>query len=135
MKNILLAMLATLALGMLFGCNNRTAWQQPPLEPMQQSYHGMLPCNNDCRTTEASLFLSLDGTYVLEQRDTASNSVRTAQYGKWARTADKLTLTEMTGEKQIFRPTNQGLEMVTRQGALQNHGQRFVLVPVNTERT
>lgn len=45
MKAVVLTLFATLALGGLLGCHNRqNAQQPPPLEPMQQSYTGLLPC-------------------------------------------------------------------------------------------
>lgn len=114
MKAVVLTLFATLALGALFGCNNRQNAQQPsPLEPMQQSYTGLLPCGPACQDSESSLFLATDGSYVLEQRAGGENTLRSAQYGKWARTADTLTLVAMNGEKQRFRPTENGLEVIS----------------------
>ncbi|WP_205416135.1 copper resistance protein NlpE N-terminal domain-containing protein, partial [Klebsiella quasipneumoniae] len=39
-----------------------------------------------------------------------------ADYGKWARTADKLVLTDSNGEKRYFRPVGKSLEMLDRSG-------------------
>ncbi|MFS2222747.1 copper resistance protein NlpE N-terminal domain-containing protein [Pantoea sp. B65] len=135
MKNIFLVMLATLALASLFGCHNRSAGPQPPLQAMQQSYRGMLPCRNDCQALEASLFLAQDGSYVLEQRQVGNGNIRTAQYGKWARTADRLTLIEAGGRKQIFRATDNGLEMISREEALVDAQHHYVLMPLTRQRT
>lgn len=116
MKAVFLTIFATLALGSLFGCHNRSTAQNAPLEPMQQSYRGVLPCGSHCEATESSLFLAADGSYVLEQRVNGESAIRTAQYGKWARTADTLTLVASNGEKQLFRPTDQGLEAISWRG-------------------
>ncbi|WP_289465692.1 copper resistance protein NlpE N-terminal domain-containing protein, partial [Klebsiella pneumoniae] len=74
-----------------------------------QSYKGLLPCA-DCEGIETSLFLEKDGTWVMNQRyqGAASPSVF-ASYGSWARTADKLVLTESDGEKLYFRPKGEAL--------------------------
>lgn len=114
MKAVVLPLFATLALSALFGCNNRqSAWQPMPLEPMQQSYTGLLPCGPACQESESSLFLATDGSYVLEQRARGESTLRSAQYGQWARTADTLTLVAMNGEKQRFRPIENGLEVIS----------------------
>lgn len=114
MKAVVLTLFAALVLGALFGCNNRqNAQQSSPLEPMQQSYTGVLPCGPVCQDSESSLFLATDGSYVLEQRAGGESTLRSAQYGKWARTADTLTLVAMNGEKQRFRPTENGLEVIS----------------------
>ncbi|AXU96285.1 copper resistance protein NlpE N-terminal domain-containing protein [Erwinia persicina] len=128
MKAVVLTLFATLALGGLLGCHNRqNAQQPPPLEPMQQSYTGLLPCGPACEDSESSLFLATDGSYVLEQRATGEHTLRSAQYGQWARTADTLTLVAMNGEKLRFRPINNGLEAIAGRGmAVSNaHGWRL----------
>ena len=55
MKKSLLTALAALSLFTLFGCNNRTETQTlipaqaAELKPMQQSYRGVVPCEDcDC---------------------------------------------------------------------------------------
>ena len=117
MKAVVLTLFATLALGSLLGCHNRQIAQQPsPLEPMKQSYSGLLPCGPACQDSESSLFLATDGSYVLEQRTGGESALRSAQYGQWARTADTLTLVAMNGEKQRFRPTENGLEAIAWRG-------------------
>ncbi|MCW2483395.1 copper resistance protein NlpE N-terminal domain-containing protein, partial [Candidatus Symbiopectobacterium sp. NZEC135] len=68
---------------------------------------------------DTSLFLAENGTFILQhhyQTDRPGNRVF-ATYGKWARTADKLVLTDVQGEKSYFRPLENGLEMLDRDGA------------------
>jgi copper homeostasis protein (lipoprotein) len=121
-KKLLLSAVAACSLFALFGCNNRAEMQtlQPTqaaeLKPMQQSYKGLLPCA-DCEGIETSLFLEKDGTWVMNQRYQGAKSPAVfASYGSWARTADKLVLTESDGEKMYFRPKGDGLEMLDREG-------------------
>lgn len=120
MKKSLLTALAALSLFTLFGCNNRTETQTlipaqaAELKPMQQSYRGVVPCA-DCEGTEILLFLEKDGTWVINQTDQASG-VSFARYGKWARTADKLVLTDSDGEKQYFHPKGDSLVMLDSKG-------------------
>lgn len=104
MKKALLSALAVTSLFALFGCNNRSEIQvlQPTqneeLKPMQQSWRGVLPCA-DCEGIETSLFLQKDGTWVMNQRyQGAKEPSSFATYGTWARTAEKLVLTDTTGE-------------------------------------
>jgi copper homeostasis protein (lipoprotein) len=121
-KKLLLSAVAAFSLFALFGCNNRAEVQtlQPTqtaeLKPMQQSYKGLLPCA-DCEGIETSLFLEKDGTWVMNQRYHGATSPAVfASYGSWARTADKLVLTESDGEKLYFRPKGDALEMLDREG-------------------
>ena len=100
----LLSALAVTSLFALFGCNNRSETQvlQPTqneeLKPMQQSWRGVLPCA-DCEGIETSLFLQKDGTWVMNQRyQGAKEPSSFASYGTWARTAEKLVLTDTTGD-------------------------------------
>lgn len=128
MKTVLLSFSAALVLATLIGCNNhQPAQQYATLEPMRQSYSGLMPCGKNCRDSESSLFLAADGSYVLEQRETGANGMRFAQYGKWARTADTLTLVAMNGEKQLFRPTEEGLEVLSVRGVPLSNQQRYHL--------
>ena len=39
-----------------------------------------------------------------------------ASYGTWARTADKLVLTDSKGEKSYYRAKGDALEMLDREG-------------------
>ncbi|ATF94066.1 envelope stress response activation lipoprotein NlpE [Cedecea neteri] len=120
MKKSLLAALAALSLFTLFGCNNRTETQTllpaqaAELKPMQQSYRGVVPCA-DCEGIETSLFLEKDGTWVMNQTYQGKGA-SFASYGKWARTADKLVLTDSEGEKQYFHPKGDSLVMLDREG-------------------
>lgn len=117
MKKIMIAMGLSLSLLSLFGCHNKIFAQEQPFEAMQQSYKGVLPCA-DCGGIETSLFLQQDGTYILSEvyKVKAKDNQYFAQYGRWARTADKLVLTEADGEKRYFRPAGDNLEMLDIHG-------------------
>lgn len=137
MKKLLLSTVAALSLLALFGCNNRAEVQtlQPTqaaeLKPMQQSYKGLLPCA-DCEGIEMSLFLEKDGTWVMNQRyEGAKTPSVFASYGTWARTADKLVLTESDGEKLYFRPKTDGLEMLDREGQAIESQFNYTLKPTD----
>ncbi|WP_420899188.1 envelope stress response activation lipoprotein NlpE [Leclercia adecarboxylata] len=104
------------------GCHNRAEMevleptQAEALKPMQQSWRGVLPCA-DCEGIETSLFLEKDGTWVMNQHYQGAKAPSTfASYGTWARTADKLVLTDTAGEKRYFRAKGEGLEMLDMQG-------------------
>ncbi len=135
MKKLLLSAVAVCSLFSLFGCNNRAEVQtlQPTqaaeLKPMQQSYKGLLPCA-DCEGIETTLFLEKDGTWVMNQRYQGAKSPSVfASYGTWARTADKLVLTESDGEKLYFRPKGDGLEMLDREGDVIESQFNYTLKP------
>ena len=120
MSKKILTVVAVLSLFTLFGCNNRndssvlTPQQAVSLKPMQQSYRGILPCA-DCEGIETSLFLETSGTWVMNQHYLGKkNSLAT--YGQWARTADKLVLTQSNGEKHYFLPKDDSLVMLDTQG-------------------
>jgi copper homeostasis protein (lipoprotein) len=122
-KKITLALLFSLGALSLFGCHRVFHTQEQTLQPMEQSYRGLLPCA-DCSGIETSLFLAEDGTYVLQEHytgdekptDTAAETRVFATYGRWARTADKLVLTSREGEKRYFRAHEKSLEMLDRNG-------------------
>ena len=84
---------------------------------MPQSYQGVLPCA-DCGGLDTALFPDEDGTFVLQEtyRGTKDGDQTFADYGKWARTADKLVLTDSNGEKRYFRPVGKSTEMLDRSG-------------------
>jgi len=114
--------MAASALFVLMGCHNRAEMevleptQAEALKPMQQSWRGVLPCA-DCEGIETSLFLEKDGTWVMNQHYPGAKAPSTfASYGTWARTADKLVLTDTAGEKRYFRAKGEGLEMLDMQG-------------------
>jgi copper homeostasis protein (lipoprotein) len=135
-KKALLSALAVSTLFALFGCNNRSETQvlQPTqteeLKPMQQSWRGVLPCA-DCEGIETSLFLQKDGTWVMNQRyQGAKEPSSFATYGTWARTAEKLVLTDTTGEKTYFRAKGEGMEMLDREGNPIESQFNYTLAPV-----
>ncbi|TNV41971.1 envelope stress response activation lipoprotein NlpE [Yersinia pestis] len=101
----------------LLGCNNRSQPAEQVLQPMQQSYQGVLPCA-DCSGLDTSLFLDSDGTFILKEvyLGTKDGDQTFAEYGKWARTADKLVLTNAQGEKRYFHPVDKSLVMLDQQG-------------------
>ena len=128
--------LAVSTLFALFGCNNRSETQvlQPTqteeLKPMQQSWRGVLPCA-DCEGIETSLFLQKDGTWVMNQRyQGAKEPSSFATYGTWARTAEKLVLTDTAGEKTYFRAKGEGMEMLDREGNPIESQFNYTLAPV-----
>ncbi len=122
MKSAIFSVVAASALFVLMGCHNRAEMevleptQAEALKPMQQSWRGVLPCA-DCEGIETSLFLEKDGTWVMNQHYQGAKVPSTfASYGTWARTADKLVLTDTAGEKRYFRAKGEGLEMLDMQG-------------------
>ena len=136
MKKALWSALAVSTLFALFGCNNRSETQvlQPTqneeLKPMQQSWRGVLPCA-DCEGIETSLFLQKDGTWVMNQRyQGAKEPSSFATYGTWARTAEKLVLTDTSGEKTYFRAKGEGMEMLDREGNPIESQFNYTLAPV-----
>lgn len=121
-KAIVTAM-AVISLFTLMGCNNRaevdtlSPAQAAELKPMPQSWRGVLPCA-DCEGIETSLFLEKDGTRVMNERYLGAREEPSsfASYGTWARTADKLVLTDSKGEKSYYRAKGDALEMLDREG-------------------
>ncbi|MFJ2976873.1 envelope stress response activation lipoprotein NlpE [Kluyvera sp. NPDC087067] len=136
MKKAILAIAATGMLFGLFGCNNADMAASKPtqaaeLTPMQQSWRGVIPCA-DCEGIETSLFLDKDGTWVMNEHyqgvDREPSSF--ASYGKWARTADKLVLTDSEGEKSFYRAKGDKLEMLDREGNPIESKLNYTLEPV-----
>ena len=101
-KKAIVTAMAVISLFTLMGCNNRaevdtlSPAQAAELKPMPQSWRGVLPCA-DCEGIETSLFLEKDGTWVMNERYLGAREEPSsfASYGTWARTADKLVLTDM----------------------------------------
>ena len=137
MKTAILSVVAACTLFSLIGCNNRTEVEvlQPTraaeLKPMQQSWRGILPCA-DCEGIETSLFLEKDGTWVMNERyqGVKDEPSSFASYGTWARTADKLVLTNSKGEKSYFRAKGDKLEMLDRNGSPIQSPLNYTLEPV-----
>ncbi|MFH2501374.1 envelope stress response activation lipoprotein NlpE [Klebsiella indica] len=123
MKTAIFSVVAVCSLFVLFGCNNRPevetlqAAPMAEMKPMQQSWRGVLPCA-DCEGIETSLFLEKDGTWVMNERyqGVSREPSSFASYGTWARTADKLVLTDSKGEKSYYRDKGDRLEMLDRDG-------------------
>ncbi|MFZ4835664.1 envelope stress response activation lipoprotein NlpE [Rouxiella sp. Mn2063] len=128
-----LILTAVLALGAfsLIGCHNKVIEPEQPLRPMQQSFMGVLPCA-DCSGIETSLFLQEDGTYVLNQhyQGTPGKEFSRADYGTWARTADKLVLTDKQGGKRYFHPNGENLDMLDVDGNAIKSSFNYQLKPV-----
>ncbi|MCS5781606.1 copper resistance protein NlpE N-terminal domain-containing protein [Klebsiella pneumoniae subsp. pneumoniae] len=125
MKKIVYSVIAACSLFALFSCNHRaeTDTVQPAameeLKPMQQSWRGVLPCA-DCEGIDTSLFpRKKDGTWVMNEHYQGARREPSsfASYGTWARTADKLVLTNSKGEKSYFRAKGDKLEMLDRNGS------------------
>ncbi|CNH48967.1 envelope stress response activation lipoprotein NlpE [Yersinia pekkanenii] len=123
MKKLTITLVLAVGALSLLGCNNRHQPVEQSLQPMQQSYQGVLPCA-DCSGLDTSLFLDSDGTFILKEiyrgvthpDDSSDGDQAFAEYGKWARTADKLVLTNGRGEKRYFRPVGKNLVMLDQQG-------------------
>jgi len=136
-KTAIFSVVAAGALVILMGCHNRAEVQalepahEEALKPMQQSWRGILPCA-DCEGIETSLFLEKDGTWVMNQHYQGAKAPSSfASYGSWARTADKLVLTDTQGEKHYFRAKGEGLEMLDREGNPIESQFNYTLAPVN----
>lgn len=136
MKTAIFSVVAASTLFILMGCHNRAEMQvlEPTqaeaLKPMQQSWRGVLPCA-DCEGIETSLFLEKDGSWVMNQHYQGAKAPSSfASYGTWARTADKLVLTDTTGEKRYFRAKGEGLEMLDMQGNPIESQFNYTLAPV-----
>lgn len=138
MKTAILSVVAACTLFSLIGCNNRTEVEvlQPTraaeLKPMQQSWRGILPCA-DCEGIETSLFLEKDGTWVMNERyqGVRDEPSSFASYGTWARTADKLVLTDSKGEKSYYRAKGEALEILDREGNPIESQFNYTLQPVS----
>lgn len=136
-KKTLISAIAALSLFSLLGCNNRSEvdvlqpTQAAELKPMQQSWRGILPCA-DCEGIETSLFLEKDGTWVMNERyqGVRDEPSSFASYGTWARTADKLVLTDSKGEKAYYRAKGDALEMLDREGNPVESQFNYTLEPV-----
>lgn len=139
MKKTLLSAMAAFTLFALIGCNNRAEvdaiqpTQVAELKPMQQSWRGILPCA-DCEGIETSLFLEKDGTWVMNERyqGVREEPSSFASYGTWARTADKLVLTDSQGEKSYYRAKGDALEMLDREGNPIESQFNYTLAPVKS---
>jgi len=138
-KKTLLSAMAAFTLFALIGCNNRSEvdviqpTQVAELKPMQQSWRGILPCA-DCEGIETSLFLEKDGTWVMNERyqGVREEPSSFASYGTWARTADKLVLTDSQGEKSYYRAKGDALEMLDREGNPIESQFNYTLAPVKS---
>lgn len=137
MKKAIVAVAALGALIALPGCNNMTDTQtlQPiqseTLKPMQQSWRSVLPCA-DCEGIETSLFLEKDGSWVMNEHYLGGKGEPSsfASYGSWARTADKLVLTDSKGEKRYYRAKGEALEMLDLDGNPIVSSLNYTLEPV-----
>jgi copper homeostasis protein (lipoprotein) len=117
-KKLMLSAMAAAVLFSLFGCHNRSGMDERlvPLKPMQQSYHGVLPCA-DCEGIDVSLFLEKDGTWVSNIRYIGGKTPGSyGNYGTWARTAEKLVLTDNKGMKTYLLARNEALEILDNSG-------------------
>jgi copper homeostasis protein (lipoprotein) len=138
-KKVLVTLAAIGMLCALPGCNNRSdeptlkTGQETALQPMQQSWRGVLPCA-DCEGIETSLFLAKDGTWVMNERyqGVEREPSSFASYGTWARTAEKLVLTDNKGEKSYYRAKGDKLEMLDREGNPITSSLNYTLEPVKS---
>jgi copper homeostasis protein (lipoprotein) len=139
-KKVLVALAAMGILLALPGCNNRSdeqvlkpGQQETALQPMQQSWRGVIPCA-DCEGIETSLFLAKDGTWVMNQhyQGVSREPSSFGSYGTWARTAEKLVLTDSQGEKSYYRAKGDKLEMLDREGNPIDSKLNYTLEPVKS---
>lgn len=139
MKKVLVTLAAIGMLCALPGCNNRSdeqmlkEGQDTALQPMQQSWRGILPCA-DCEGIETSLFLEKDGTWVMNERyqGVTREPSSFGSYGTWARTAEKLVLTDSKGEKSYYRAKGDKLEMLDSEGNPIVSSLNYTLEPVKS---
>lgn len=131
MKKIIISVVLALGALSLFGCHTAAFNHEKPLQAMQQSYSGVLPCA-DCSGLKTSLFLDQDGTYILQEEYQGGKEGDQvfASYGRWARTADKLVLTDSQGEKRYFHPKDENLEMLDQSGEPITSTFNYTLTPV-----
>lgn len=136
MKKLILPLLAACVLATLFGCNNRSESntrimaQAAQLKPMRQVYRALGPCG-DCEGIENTLFLSKDGSWIMNMVYRGVKSpVSFAYYGTWARTADRLILTDSRGHKTYFRPQGDNLELLNDNGMPMAPGRYTPFKPV-----
>ncbi len=136
MKKLLLAAVTLGALIALPGCNNRSddpvqkIGHQETLRPMPQSWRGVIPCA-DCEGIETSLFLNQDGTWVMNEHYLkGAKSATFGSWGRWARTAEKLVLTDGRGEKRYYQVKGDRLEMLARDGSPVTSSRSYALAPV-----
>jgi copper homeostasis protein (lipoprotein) len=138
-KKVLVTLAAIGMLCALPGCNNRSdeqmlkEGQDTALQPMQQSWRGILPCA-DCEGIETSLFLEKDGTWVMNERyqGVTREPSSFGSYGTWARTAEKLVLTDSKGEKSYYRAKGDKLEMLDSEGNPIVSSLNYTLEPVKS---
>jgi copper homeostasis protein (lipoprotein) len=128
LKNIIMILLLVLVAGALFDCHNLSLAQEQKLQPMQQSYRGYLPCEA-CTAEDASLFLLTDGTYILTHNQPLHTTIQ-ASFGSWARTADKLVLSSVQGDKLYFRPEGDNLLLLDIHGVPSEQLATYQLKPV-----
>lgn len=117
MKTITIALFLAAGALSLFGCKTQYPLKEQSLQPMDQSFHSVLPCLH-CSGLDTTLFLDEDGTFILQEiyRETKEGNKTVASYGKWARTADKLVLTDSNGRKRYFRPEGENLQVLDMNG-------------------
>lgn len=74
-----------------------------------------------------------DGTWVMNERyqGVRDEPSSFASYGTWARTADKLVLTDSKGEKSYYRAKGEALEMLDREGNPIESQFNYTLEPVS----
>ncbi|GHL24651.1 copper homeostasis/adhesion lipoprotein NlpE [Escherichia coli] len=121
-KKAIVTAMAVISLFTLMGCNNRaevdtlSPAQAAELKPMPQSWRGVLPCA-DCEGSKP-LCSSKRWNRVMNERYLGAREEPSsfASYGTWARTADKLVLTDSKGEKSYYRAKGDALEMLDREG-------------------
>lgn len=132
MKKVVIAILVTLFVGSLLGCQNHDSVSAPQTpETMAQQFQGVIPCA-DCPGIKVSLSLQQGGRYTLNEFYLGSDNVQTTTQGRWTRTAEKLVLISEQGEKRYFRPLDNGLEMMDTEGNPIESVNSYRLAPVKS---
>ena len=108
-KKAIVTAMAVISLFTLMGCNNRAevdTLSGAGCRTETDAAKLAACCRRVLIAKESKpLFLEKDGTWVMNERYLGAREEPSsfASYGTWARTADKLVLTDSKGEKSYYR--------------------------------
>lgn len=139
MIKIIFLTVLTFGGSILLGCNNRAESLKASdvrfseLKPMPQYWHGILPCA-DCAGIDTLLVLDKSGTWKMMQTYSGrAQPVKFTSNGSWARTADKLVLTESDGNNIYFQVKSDAIEMTDSNGLPVASGRHYSLYPTTEQ--